>query len=577
MHLSLNENKGIVHWPPATRCVEAVSRRGSVGTSRLRHDLRVIDLHPSVLRLREANRHTLPPFLQSSSHISTMAEIFALATGAISVAGFAGQLARSAAFLQDFIRDIRHAPDDVRKLGEELKALQAILDNIHTSNPTPHADLELALEQNATRLKELTDVANAAKSRLQGKKPALCSQFRVALGRSDVSKYLGELERSKSLLVQACLNASRNHETANSTLLRGLETSMTGLYSGQQAVNSIAANIRTVVDRIQTDSSSLMSTSTQVFELTTETHSNTSKLIHSTEQIHRSVEKLEATTHALIEKTLGQQSRLAEVMQGELNRKLSKTLKRHLRQHRRSQRDSPQGVGGSLHGGMNTAAEHNASQGPREGFHDPTTQATPLQNTGRFSQSAHRVNRWVKNSSTTTQYLNLIVGTIKILTSTTSYAQKSDEGSSVEQMQTSTTLVSFVPAPWLTRRGVVFQCKSTQFVSSTGQTCNPHWGLSAVKIIPYDSEIFEACWCFDLPTVRRLFDEGQASPYDVDKNGRSLLAWTVFAVQVSMIPARHHQPCSIAFCPDHLSETIRLSSLFCPMPIIDIFESGLTS
>ena len=50
-----------------------------------------------------------------------MAEVFGVASGALSVAGFAGQLAQSAAFLYGFVRDIRKAPKTVRLVGEELR------------------------------------------------------------------------------------------------------------------------------------------------------------------------------------------------------------------------------------------------------------------------------------------------------------------------------------------------------------------------------------------------------------------------------------------------------------------------
>jgi len=139
-----------------------------------------------------------------------MAEIFGVASGALSVAGLAGQLAQSAAFLYDFVSDIRGAPKRVRALGEELRILKSILGNIQKSYTVQNADLEHALKHCQKRLNELLRFVKKVDPDQHAKKRRkLWSQFRVALKSSDLAKYLGELDRSKSMLLQACANVLR--------------------------------------------------------------------------------------------------------------------------------------------------------------------------------------------------------------------------------------------------------------------------------------------------------------------------------------------------------------------------------
>jgi hypothetical protein len=64
---------------------------------------------------------------------------------------------------------------------------------------------------------------------------------------------------------------------------------------------------------------------------------------------------------------------------------------------------------------------------------------------------------------------------------------------------------------------------------------SPHWNLSSVNIVPEDSEIINACCNLDLVTIQRLFDNDQASPYDVDNCVRNLLGWVSMGLQVLYI------------------------------------------
>jgi hypothetical protein len=139
-----------------------------------------------------------------------MAEIFAVASGALSVAGFAGQLAQSAAFLHDFFKDIRNAPKTVQRISEELSILTSVLLEIQKSYNIPNAELRNSLQHCGKRLDEVVAfIKNIDPAQHAQKRRRLWSQCQVALKRSDLTKYLAELERCKLMLVQACNNVSR--------------------------------------------------------------------------------------------------------------------------------------------------------------------------------------------------------------------------------------------------------------------------------------------------------------------------------------------------------------------------------
>lgn len=98
----------------------------------------------------------------------------------------------------------------MRALSEELRILKYLLAQVQKSFTGQNADLEQALKHCEKRLNELLEIMKKvdpdqhAKSRRR-----LWSQFRVAVKRSDLAKYLGDLDRSKSMLLQACAGIIR--------------------------------------------------------------------------------------------------------------------------------------------------------------------------------------------------------------------------------------------------------------------------------------------------------------------------------------------------------------------------------
>ena len=138
-----------------------------------------------------------------------MAEILGIVSGSFSVVAFAGELAKSATFVHDFISNIKRGPDELYTIAQEIKTLQSIFTEIQNSGPVQNSQLQQALQHSEKRLTALVDFVKKLDDGSPTTKPKLWSRFKVAAKQSDLTKYLGELERSKSILLQACHSVAR--------------------------------------------------------------------------------------------------------------------------------------------------------------------------------------------------------------------------------------------------------------------------------------------------------------------------------------------------------------------------------
>ena len=139
-----------------------------------------------------------------------MSELFATASSALSITAFAGQLIQSAVFLYDIISNIRDAPSIVRALGDELGILESLLAKIQKLFTCQNAELERALKHCEKHLNELLAFAKRLDpDQYSKKRRRLWAQFRIGIRLPDLTKHLGDLERSKLMLLQACANIAR--------------------------------------------------------------------------------------------------------------------------------------------------------------------------------------------------------------------------------------------------------------------------------------------------------------------------------------------------------------------------------
>ena len=111
----------------------------------------------------------------------------------------------------------------------------------------------------------------------------------------------------------------------------------------------------------------------------------------------------------------------------------------------------------------------------------------------------------------------MILGTVYIYTGTLIDRNKKKERNIGQQQKLQTALwkCQFHPASWIKSTGFTFD----------GYLCFNNWKytLTSYNVVPPESPIFCACDDRDIDEVRRLFDEGLASPFDVAPNGETPL------------------------------------------------------
>jgi hypothetical protein len=73
----------------------------------------------------------------------------------------------------------------------------------------------------------------------------------------------------------------------------------------------------------------------------------------------------------------------------------------------------------------------------------------------------------------------------------------------------------FFPRKWLPLVG--FQLRTIKISG------NWQYFFSPIRVVPIESPIFKACWKGDIPEMRRLISQGQASVHDTTPAGRTLL------------------------------------------------------
>lgn len=141
-----------------------------------------------------------------------MAEVIGLVGSLVGIAGFAGQLAQGSAFLYHFFNDFKDAPKYVKRILEELKLLESLLTSIQTTSGVTCHDqqLEQALQHCASCINEILGVVTANEQALDLKESKKTwKRFRFALKQPQISRYLLNLERAKSTLLQSCANIAR--------------------------------------------------------------------------------------------------------------------------------------------------------------------------------------------------------------------------------------------------------------------------------------------------------------------------------------------------------------------------------
>lgn len=109
-------------------------------------------------------------------------------------------------------------------------------------------------------------------------------------------------------------------------------------------------------------------------------------------------------------------------------------------------------------------------------------------------------------------------GSVKFYREMSRTQTDAEDGESLEKEE-DTIKFNMTPAPWLIRLGMSFQIRFYLSSSTVGLTN----GINTFRIIPDNSLIFEFCKTGRVDMVRLLFDRKEASPWDMNKKGQTLL------------------------------------------------------
>jgi hypothetical protein len=306
--------------------------------------------------------------------------------------------------------------------------------------------------------------------------------------------------------------------TQNLVLREQLSSAATGVIQAMvQDIKVMSSNMQLhdegLTALVRESRSKLDETDTEVRRI----HDNTKRTLISNEDIRRTTERIESTQQALVnalsKNFTDDQSISMKILKKELNRTISRSLRRHLMDHFQSSVMPP-----STQAPASVHAQRPAVQPVQHQSHERNY----IRQTPPFQNRLHRT--WTKYSCRKS-YQELSrsrwLGRVYISTTTVTYLRQGKDND-IDTKEDSTTVVSFFPPAWLSSTGVVMG-RQNELAKSAAWQSKPRWSLKTVNILPYDAEIFKACRDLDLDKIRNLFDQGLASPYDVNPAGRNLV------------------------------------------------------
>ncbi|KAI1767710.1 hypothetical protein GGR53DRAFT_481330 [Hypoxylon sp. FL1150] len=444
-----------------------------------------------------------------------MAEVLAVTASAISLAGFAGQLAQGSSFLYDFFKDFQDAPEDIQALSRELQIFVLILTSIRQS-PSQDVILGQALKDCEQVIVKLSAIVNKIQPTQNVPKPKRwAKQFRATLKLSEVSKHLRALERAKSTLLQCRMSAVRADQAREQNSIEAIETSLSDFLRDQASYSTVANDIISLMRQVNSETLTLGATTTNIALVTTKTHSMTERLLNEMLRMREVSARIETATQGLVESAFANQAALTRLS----SQSIERTTNSSASLHRKEILD----IKTNARRQANIPLNHNRD----ENVTIPTYTMPHCHST--IDQSSISREGWVRSSTESTMtYLtrNSLFGTLIMTTTAVSYRRRHDQKpDEVDEKKASYTTIKYLPGSWTPSRGFI-----GTYSTRTGPnpfTSSPSFSLRTVNVVPYHSDIIRACMNLDLNAVRRLLQDGRASPYDVDDSGRNLIRYVL--------------------------------------------------
>ena len=137
-----------------------------------------------------------------------MTDPFSLATGAVSIIGFGGQVAQGIQFLYGIFKDIKDFPESLRDFKSTLELLEIILKQLESKQLLPPPDNENAVRSAYQQCEERVQLLQRLLQKYQVKKGqgGVKKKWKRVLGGlkiADVEKHARRIEDAKSSLLAA--------------------------------------------------------------------------------------------------------------------------------------------------------------------------------------------------------------------------------------------------------------------------------------------------------------------------------------------------------------------------------------
>ena len=311
------------------------------------------------------------------------------------------------------------------------------------------------------------------------------------------------------------------------TVLEEVKSSSSNIEQRVGTLDNSVIILGQTISGAQATIESIHSTTSALMASTTDASHTLERLVEGTTDTCKRTEQIENTARRIEDELVRRQPMLLEMFGHGLKRSIAKQLRhqrKKLEQSRGSNSDRRMHEDASLHTVCKATGPANVNNHEHD---DDDNQKGPNSYTAWKLESSTSSERTLTKSS--------IFGTLTTQTWTTSSILKnsSENESDKERKITTVTTVRFLPAAWIFSRAFVVSYKYQRLHGTNWQhPLTSEMKLRTVNVIPDDSEIFQALRKLDIDRVTRLLDEGRASPFDVDDDGRNTLGYVALGARI---------------------------------------------
>ncbi|KAF2475671.1 uncharacterized protein BDR25DRAFT_87651 [Lindgomyces ingoldianus] len=430
-----------------------------------------------------------------------------IAASAVSFTTFAFQVAKCIYSVQRCFKEIKYAPKLIKKIYHELKLFESIARQLSTLDASRISDeaaqgFTHAIRQCIHIMHSLYEVLGKYDFEMNECGPKkLWKQIVAADKKQEFEEYLRTLERTKS-----SLNVS----------MAGIQLQLTEVHS---------KHIERSLDRIQTSISSLSSISNLTYTNTIYIKQGMEDVTQIIKSVDQSIQDLRSDMGSLVEESMQRvwETKFKDWMEGikllkaEEGGVINSGRTDSLLQYTQLDKKMPL---------RPTQYRQICSNSSKFGLATAESRYSPLEKTFQYLPQGV-IERQAKSGTCVRRKLYCRNFTLPIGFIQTRTIQKTfrySGSSTKEEREIIRVEISVVPFQWLSSRGHIYSIEKVY-----DQYNRPSWTYTPriYNILPKNATVFSACHNRDVDMVRRLFQYQEASPFDVDSDGRSLMAFAL--------------------------------------------------